>query len=50
MDLLLTKTPKEAIQFHVLPMVFQALEAPSHQVQVRIIQWTICPMLKPQRF
>ena len=34
MDLLLTKTPKEAVQFHVLPMVFQALEAPSEQVQV----------------
>ncbi|CAB3987180.1 SCY1 2 isoform X2 [Paramuricea clavata] len=33
MDLLLTKTPKEAVQFHVLPMVFQALEAPSDQVQ-----------------
>lgn len=37
MDLLLTKTPKEAVQFHVLPMVFQALEAPSDQVQVRMI-------------
>lgn len=36
MDLLLTKTPKEAVQFHVLPMVFQALEAPSDQVQVRV--------------
>lgn len=37
MDLLLTKTPKEEVQFHVLPMVFQALEAPSDQVQVRVI-------------
>ena len=46
MDLLLTKTPKEAIQFHVLPMVFQALEAPSHQVQVRIIQWPNLSMLR----
>ncbi|XP_046852322.1 SCY1-like protein 2 isoform X2 [Xenia sp. Carnegie-2017] len=33
MELLLTKTPKESIQHHVLPMVFLALEAPSDQVQ-----------------
>lgn len=41
MDLLLTKTPKEAVQFHVLPMVFQALEAPSDQVQELVL--TIIP-------
>jgi hypothetical protein len=27
-------------------MVFQALEAPSHQVQVRIIQWPNLSMLR----
>ncbi|PIK58003.1 putative SCY1-like protein 2 [Apostichopus japonicus] len=34
MDLLLTKTPKEDVKHHVLPMVYRALEAPSPQIQV----------------
>ncbi|KAK3517854.1 hypothetical protein QTP70_021010 [Hemibagrus guttatus] len=33
MDLLLTKTPPEAIKNNVLPMVYRALEAPSIQIQ-----------------
>ncbi|XP_059905374.1 SCY1-like protein 2 isoform X2 [Gadus macrocephalus] len=33
MDLLLTKTPPDAIKSSVLPMVYRALEAPSVQIQ-----------------
>ncbi|XP_072033608.1 SCY1-like protein 2 isoform X2 [Amphiura filiformis] len=33
MDLLLTKTPKDDVKNHVLPMVYRALEAPSPQIQ-----------------
>ena len=33
--MLLTKTPKDDIKNHVLPLVYRALEAPSPQIQVR---------------
>ena len=38
MNLMLTKTPPEDIKQHILPVVYNALDAESAQVQVRRIK------------
>lgn len=42
MNLMLTKTPPEDIKQHILPVVYNALDAESSQVQVNIWKKSIC--------
>lgn len=39
MKLMLTKTPPEDIKQHILPVVYNALDAESSQVQVILLFW-----------
>lgn len=49
MNLMLTKTPPEDIKQHILPVVYNALDAESSQVQVRIKKREVDGIMKMRR-
>ena len=46
MNLILSKTPQNDIKFHVLPMIYRALEVPVASAQVKlspcVMYWSNC--------
>ena len=50
MKLMLTKTPPEDIKQHILPVVYNALDAESSQVQVNLSEIIFDPMTNLELF